>query len=116
MPGALPALREASLLQCFALGDRHYEQFCKFGVDLDAKLAALGANCICNRVECDVDVDEPFAQWKASLLPRLQEIGSGAKAGRVVLFAPCHSAQTAACNGVYARQSRICARCGQEST
>lgn len=62
-----------------ALGDRHYEQFCKFGVDLDAKLAALGANCICNRVECDVDVDEPFAQWKASLLPRLQEIGSGPK-------------------------------------
>lgn len=58
-----------------ALGDRHYEQFCKFGIDLDAKLAALGANRICNRVECDVDVDEPFARWKASVLPRLQEIG-----------------------------------------
>ena len=26
----------------FALGDRHYEQFCKFGKDLDGKLAALG--------------------------------------------------------------------------
>ena len=63
----------------FALGDRHYEHFCKFGIDLDAKLAALGANRICNRVECDVDVDEPFAQWKASLMPRLQEIGSGHK-------------------------------------
>ena len=59
----------------FPLGDRHYEHFCKFGVDLDTKLAALGANRICNRVECDVDVDEPFAQWKASLMPRLQEIG-----------------------------------------
>ena len=58
----------------FALGDRHYEQFCKFGVDLDTRLAALGANRICNRVECDVDVEEPFAQWKASLLSRLQEI------------------------------------------
>jgi sulfite reductase (NADPH) flavoprotein alpha-component len=62
-----------------ALGDRHYEHFCKFGIDLDTKLAALGANRICNRVECDVDVDEPFAQWKASLLPRLQEIGNGHK-------------------------------------
>lgn len=58
-----------------ALGDRNYEQFCKFGVDLDNKLAALGGNRICNRVECDVDVDEPFAQWKALLLTRLQEIG-----------------------------------------
>jgi len=57
----------------FALGDRHYEHFCKFGIDLDTKLAALGANRMCNRVECDVDVDEPFAQWKASLMPRLQE-------------------------------------------
>lgn len=62
-----------------ALGDRHYEQFCKFGIDLDTKLAALGANRICDRVECDVDLDETFAQWKASLLPRLQEIGSGRK-------------------------------------
>jgi sulfite reductase (NADPH) flavoprotein alpha-component len=61
----------------FALGDRHYEHFCKFGVDLDTKLAALGANRICNRVECDVEVDEPFTQWKASLIPRLQEIGNG---------------------------------------
>jgi sulfite reductase (NADPH) flavoprotein alpha-component len=63
----------------FALGDRHYEHFCKFGIDLDTKLAALGANRICNRVECDVDVDEPFAQWKALLISRLQEIGSGHK-------------------------------------
>jgi sulfite reductase (NADPH) flavoprotein alpha-component len=63
----------------FALGDRHYEHFCRFGVDLDTKLAALGANRICTRVECDVDVDEPFAQWKASLMLRLQEAGRGPK-------------------------------------
>jgi sulfite reductase (NADPH) flavoprotein alpha-component len=62
-----------------ALGDRHYEHFCKFGIDLDTKLAALGANRICDRVESDVDVDDPFAQWKAMLLPRLQEIGKGPK-------------------------------------
>jgi sulfite reductase (NADPH) flavoprotein alpha-component len=58
----------------FALGDKHYEQFCKFGCDLDNKLAALGANQLCSRVECDVEVAEPFEQWKSALFPRLDEI------------------------------------------
>ena len=66
----------------FALGDRHYENFCKFGNDLDTKLAALGANRLANRVDCDVDVDEPLAQWKAEVLPRLNEISIHAKAFR----------------------------------
>jgi sulfite reductase (NADPH) flavoprotein alpha-component len=57
----------------FALGDRHYEHFCKFGKDLDSKLAALGANRLLSRVDCDVDVDETFTQWKGALLPRLKE-------------------------------------------
>jgi sulfite reductase (NADPH) flavoprotein alpha-component len=57
-----------------ALGDSNYEQFCKFGIDLDNKLAALGGNRICNRVDCDIDLDEPFAQWKSSLYERLDEI------------------------------------------
>jgi len=57
----------------FALGDRHYEHFCKFGKDLDVKLAALGANPLADRVDCDVDVDELFAQWKAEMIARLNE-------------------------------------------
>jgi sulfite reductase (NADPH) flavoprotein alpha-component len=61
----------------FALGDRHYEHFCKFGIDLDAKLAALGANPLCRRVECDVDVDAPFSVWKTDLLTRLNDLAIG---------------------------------------
>ena len=60
----------------FALGDRHYETFCKFGIDLDNKLASLGANRICERADCDVDVDAPFARWKEILLKRLEVIGA----------------------------------------
>ncbi len=56
-----------------ALGDRHYEHFCKFGRDLDIKLASLGANRICDCVECDVDVSEPFERWKSAVVPRLNE-------------------------------------------
>ncbi len=60
----------------FALGDRHYEQFCKFGKDIDAKLAALGANRLADRVDCDVEVDKPFAQWKVAMITRLNEDSS----------------------------------------
>lgn len=61
----------------FALGDRHYEHFCKFGADLDTKLASLGANPLCPRIDSDVDVDEPFAKWKEAVIARLTK-ASGA--------------------------------------
>src|SRR5215469_11004871 len=57
-----------------ALGDSNYEQFCKFGIDLDNKLAALAATRICKRVNCDVDLDEAFAQWKTTLYASIDEI------------------------------------------
>lgn len=57
----------------FALGDRHYEHFCKFGKDLDARLASLGARQIVKRVDCDVDVDGPFSEWKDAVIAQLKE-------------------------------------------
>ena len=65
-----------------ALGDKHYEHFCKFGKDLDAKLIALGANPLCDRVDCDVDVDEPFERWKSAVISRLNEAAAGQKTAR----------------------------------
>lgn len=57
----------------FALGDRHYEHFCKFGTDLDIKLSSLGGQQLLKRVDCDVDVDGPFADWRTAVLTRLNE-------------------------------------------
>ena len=57
-----------------ALGDSNYEHFCKFGRDLDEKLASLGAFRMCERVDCDVDLDEPFARWKSSLFKSIEEM------------------------------------------
>jgi len=62
----------------FALGDSHYEHFCKFGRDIDQRLTALGANPICDRVDSDVDVTEPFTEWKTTLLAKVKAIASGA--------------------------------------
>jgi sulfite reductase (NADPH) flavoprotein alpha-component len=72
----------------FALGDRHYEHFCKFGADLDARLVSLGANPICKRVDSDVDVDEPFAAWKKAVIIQLNRVDSAGQntvpaAGRI---------------------------------
>ena len=53
----------------FCLGDKHYEHFCKFGVDLDERLQVLGATRFISRAESDVDVEAPFAKWKEDLKP-----------------------------------------------
>jgi len=59
-----------------ALGDSHYEHFCKFGIDLDHKLDSLGAVRLCERIDCDVDLDEGFTGWKQNLYARLESIVS----------------------------------------
>jgi sulfite reductase (NADPH) flavoprotein alpha-component len=63
-----------------ALGDSNYEHFCKFGIDLDAKLAALGGVRIAERVDCNVDLDASFAKWKTSLYASLDDITAASPA------------------------------------
>jgi sulfite reductase (NADPH) flavoprotein alpha-component len=62
----------------FGLGDRTYEEFCKFGIDLDERLAALGGTRSLPRIECDVEVDEPFAAWQSDFLASLGATSSTA--------------------------------------
>jgi sulfite reductase (NADPH) flavoprotein alpha-component len=64
-----------------ALGDSHYEHFCQFGKDLDARLESLGATRICPRVDCDVDLDQSFADFKTSLLRELDSQAAAKKPG-----------------------------------
>jgi len=45
------------------LGDSSYEHFCQAGRDFDTRLAALGAERIHPRADCDVDYDDTAAQW-----------------------------------------------------
>lgn len=59
------------------LGDTEYPDFCKCAIDIDNRLSALGAERFLDRVDCDVDFDEPFAAWRTSVIERL---GGGASA------------------------------------
>jgi len=67
-----------------ALGDSNYTQFCKCGIDIDERLAGLGATRIAPRVECDAAYEEPFAAWKQTVFESsvLREAASPAGAAQ----------------------------------
>ncbi|WOO40620.1 diflavin oxidoreductase [Rubellicoccus peritrichatus] len=58
-----------------ALGDSQYPDFCQAGKIVDQRLAELGGERIHERVDCDVDFDQPFELWKKGVLDVL---GTGA--------------------------------------
>lgn len=60
----------------FALGDSGYELFCECGKQVDEKLAFAGAKAVAKRVDCDIDIDEPFREWKENLLSMLKKDAS----------------------------------------
>ncbi|WP_026697796.1 assimilatory sulfite reductase (NADPH) flavoprotein subunit [Alkalicoccus chagannorensis] len=46
-----------------ALGDTSYEFFCQTGKEFDAVFEKLGAQRIAERIDCDVDYEEPAEAW-----------------------------------------------------
>lgn len=59
-----------------ALGDSSYPEFCKCGVEFDTRFAELGAARLHERVDVDVDPDEPFARWSKSVISALAPVGA----------------------------------------
>ena len=59
-----------------ALGDTNYDGFCVAGKMWDKRLAELGAQCIGDRVDCDVDYESPAQSWINDVLPVIKSKGS----------------------------------------
>ncbi|TWG70766.1 assimilatory sulfite reductase (NADPH) flavoprotein subunit [Bacillus subtilis] len=72
-----------------ALGDSSYEFFCQTGKEFDQRLEELGGKRISPRVDCDLDYDEPAAEWLEGVLKGLNEAGVGSAAP-----APAAASQT----------------------
>lgn len=64
-----------------SLGDSSYEFFCQTGKDFDERLQGLGAKELTPRVDCDLDFDEPAAEWFTRVLFKLNEQQGSASAG-----------------------------------
>lgn len=62
----------------FALGDTSYEQYCQTGKDFDGFLENLGANRLMDRVDSDVDFEEPGEEWIGKVLEQYQSIAGEA--------------------------------------
>lgn len=54
-----------------SLGDASYEFFCQTGKDFDKRLEELGGERIAERIDCDLDFDEPAEEWMGNVLLKL---------------------------------------------
>jgi sulfite reductase (NADPH) flavoprotein alpha-component len=71
-----PKLDEVNF-SVLALGDSSYEFFCQTGKDFDQRLEELGGTRLYPRFDCDVDYDEPAAEWLEGVIGSLSEAQSG---------------------------------------
>ncbi|SFE62823.1 sulfite reductase (NADPH) flavoprotein alpha-component [Paenibacillus algorifonticola] len=63
-----------------SLGDTSYEFFCQTGKDFDVRLEELGGKRLTPRMDCDLDYDEPAAEWFNQVAAALSERLNGSTA------------------------------------
>ncbi|KAA6476143.1 assimilatory sulfite reductase (NADPH) flavoprotein subunit [Bacillus swezeyi] len=83
-----------------ALGDSSYEFFCQTGKEFDQRLAELGGTRLYQRVDCDLDYDEPAAEWLEGVFGGLSEAE-----GQAESTAPAQTAAPQAGETVYSRKN-----------
>ncbi|CEE90628.1 sulfite reductase, alpha subunit (flavoprotein) [Xenorhabdus nematophila str. Anatoliense] len=67
-----PSMKE-TVYAVFGLGDTSYENFCQAGKDFDARLSELGAQCLLERVDADVEYQEQAEQWRQKITDILKQ-------------------------------------------
>ncbi|MGN9865957.1 assimilatory sulfite reductase (NADPH) flavoprotein subunit [Bacillus swezeyi] len=83
-----------------ALGDSSYEFFCQTGKEFDQRLAELGGTRLYQRVDCDLDYDEPAAEWLEGVFGGLSDAE-----GQAESTAPAQTAAPQAGETIYSRKN-----------
>lgn len=65
----------------FALGDSSYQFFCQTGKDFDEYLEKAGAERLMERVDADVDFEEPAEAWMEKVLALYQSLAGETSGG-----------------------------------
>ena len=68
----------------FALGDSEYPDFCQCGIEFDQRLEVFGAKRMFKRIDCDVDYDDEFAEWKQGVIAAMGGMGEVSAAQEVI--------------------------------
>lgn len=86
---------ESARFAVLSLGDSTYEFYNEAGKRLDRRFEELGATRMMDRVDCDIDYDDPAAAWSSAILAKLAaelaELGA-AKPVAATVAAPSSSA------------------------
>lgn len=69
-----------------AIGDTGYDGFCQAGKFFDMRLEQLGAKRVFDRIDCDIDFEEPSSAWIGDAMP--QFAASAGSSGTVLESAP----------------------------
>ncbi|MCT2385799.1 sulfite reductase subunit alpha [Erwinia pyrifoliae] len=69
-----------------AIGDTGYDGFCQAGKFIDMRLEQLGAKRVYERIDCDIDFEEPSNAWLDQSMP--QFAASAGSSGNVLDSAP----------------------------
>tara|TARA_B100000676_G_scaffold121902_1_gene121575 strand:- start:2885 stop:5044 length:2160 start_codon:yes stop_codon:yes gene_type:complete len=71
-----PSMSGCKFAVC-ALGDTSYEFFCQSGKDWDGWFEKQGATRLLDRVDCDVEYDDPAAEFTTNALSLIASSGTG---------------------------------------
>ncbi|HJM24006.1 MAG TPA: flavodoxin domain-containing protein, partial [Candidatus Thalassarchaeum sp.] len=71
-----PSLEGCNFAVC-ALGDTSYEFFCQSGKDWDGWFEKQGATRLIDRIDCDVEYDDPAAEFTTNVLALLSSTATG---------------------------------------
>jgi len=78
-----PSLKDTNFA-VFALGDTSYADFCECGKQFDKRFEELGGKRLMERVDVDVDFEEPFKEWMNAVVPRFVDVAGVKEAAPAV--------------------------------